>query len=127
MRRIREGATFRTRAFRVAAAAAATAAAYHATAIAVPAFARIAYPPGYPTWRHVVFVLIDANLAWLLLRRPIWLIWPYSVLTAQVIYSHGGWAWRLWHAHGRIDPISVAMVIGVPLVLGLLVADRRLT
>ena len=115
----------RTVAFRLAAAASAGAAVYHATAIAVPAFAKIAYPPTYPVWRHVVFVLIDANLAWLLLWRPIWLIWPFAVLTAQVIHGHGGWAWRLWRQEGRVDWISVAAVIGIPIVLGLLFLDRR--
>jgi hypothetical protein len=36
---------------RLAAAGAAFATLYHATALAVPAFAKIAYPPTHPAWR----------------------------------------------------------------------------
>jgi hypothetical protein len=112
-------------AFRLAATAFAFAAAYHAAAMAVPAFARIAYPASYPLLRHVVFVLIDGSFAWLFLSRPIWLIWPYSILTIQVISGHDGATWRLWHQKGRIDGISVASVIGVVLGFSLLLVDWR--
>lgn len=111
--------------FRLAAAAFAFAAAYHTTAIVVPAFARIAYPTTYPLLRHVVFVVIDGSFAWLFLWRPIWLIWPYSVLTIQVINGHGGAAWSMWHHERRVDWISLALVIGVVLGLWLLIADWR--
>ncbi len=115
----------RTLAFRLAAAASVFAAFYHATAIAMPEFGRLAYPPGYPLWRHIVFVLIDGNLGWLLLRRPIWLIWPYAALTVQAAASHGGAAWMMWRQNGRIDWISIVVVIGLPLVLGLLYVEWR--
>lgn len=80
-------------AFHFAAAAFAFAAVWHVIAMAVPAFATITYSAGYPAWRHVMFVLVNAGFAWLFLSRPVWLIWPYAVLTIQVIQGHGAAAW----------------------------------
>ena len=54
---------------------------------------------------HVLFILIDGNLVWLLLRPPMWLVWPYAVLTLQVLNGHGRSAWEQWHEAGRIDGI----------------------
>jgi hypothetical protein len=110
--------------FRIAATGAAVAAAIHVAALTIPVFARSAYPPGYPAWRHVLFVLIDTALAWLLVKRPRWLLWPYAVLTAQVMLGHGVHAWRSWTASGRVAWLDAAAVIGVLLILVLLIADR---
>jgi hypothetical protein len=118
-------ASIRVKAFRLAAVFAAFAAAYHTAAVVVPAFATIAYPATYPVWRHLVFIAIGGSLVWLFLRRPIWLVWPYAVLTAQVIYSHGGAAWTFWQQERRIDWISIAAVVGILLGLGLLLVDWR--
>ena len=115
----------RDAAFRLAAVIAASAAVYHATALTVPAFAKIAYPLDYPALRHVIFITINGSLVWLFLWRPIWLVWPYAVLTAQVIQSHGGAAWMLWQTQRRIDWISVLAVVAVPLCLLLLALDWR--
>ena len=112
-------------AFHLAAAGAALAAVYHLTAITVPAFGAIAYPAGYPIWRHVVFILVDATLAGLLLRRPIWLIWPYILLTIQVFNGHGVSAWRSFRGPGHIDWVSVVTVIGIVFILALLLLDWR--
>ncbi len=111
--------------FRIAAFGAAAAAAIHLTALTVPVFARSVYVPGYPPWRHALFVLIDGTLAWLLVRRPRWLLWPYLVLTAQVMLGHGVSAWHSWTASGRVAWLDAAAVSGVLLLLVLLVADRR--
>ena len=72
------------RLFRLASVAAAIAVLVHVAALTVPAVNLFLYNAGYPWWRHVVFIGIDA-LALLLLRRPAWLVWPYAVLTAQVV------------------------------------------
>lgn len=111
--------------FRLAAAGALVAVAIHAAALAVPAFATATYPPGYPAWRHLLFVAIDAALAWLFLRRPGWFVWAYAILTAQVIYSHGGGALASWQRHGRVAWIDVVALVAVPLALGLLAMDYR--
>jgi hypothetical protein len=112
-------------AFRLAAAGAMVAAAMHAVALAVPAFMTAAYPPTYPPVRHAVFVLIDSTAAWLFLRRPRWFVWAYGVLTAQVIFSHGGAAWASWQRAGRVAWIDAAALVAIPLALALLVVDYR--
>jgi hypothetical protein len=111
--------------FRLAAVGASLAVAIHAAALAMPAFAAVAYPTGYPAWRHVLFVAINLTLAPLFLRRPAWFVWAFAVLTAQVIYSHGGAALASWQRDGHIRGIDAVAVVGVPLALALLVTDYR--
>jgi hypothetical protein len=112
-------------ALRVAAVGSLVAALYHATALVVPAFAAVAYPPDYPAIRHIVFIAIDGSFAWLLIRRPPWLVWPYLILAIQVLSGHGRSAWEQWQTQRTIDWVSVFVSIGVPLTLALLIADRR--
>jgi len=112
-------------AFRLAAAGGVVAAGIHAAALAVPAFGRAAYSPTYQAWRHVVFVMIDATVAWLFLRRPRWFVWAYGVLTLQVLCSHGGSAWASWDHHGRVPWIDILALVAIPIALGLLVVDYR--
>lgn len=111
-------------AFRMAALGAMVAAAIHLAALVLPAFAAANYP-GYPAWRHGVFITINLSAAWLFLRRPAWFVWAYAVLTAQVIYSHGGSAWTTWHRDGRVTWIDAAALVAIPLALALLMADYR--
>jgi hypothetical protein len=113
------------RTFRLAALGALVAVGIHLTALAVPAFGTAAYSPTYPAWRHVLFVAIDLTLAVLFLRRPGWFVWAFAVLTAQVIYSHGGSALASWQGDGRVKWIDALALVAVPLALGLLVADYR--
>ena len=112
-------------AFRLAAAGAVVAAGIHATALAVPAFGAVTYSPTYPAWRHVVFIGIDATAAWMFLRRPIWFVWAFAVLTAQVLYSHGGSAWASWQRDGGMAWIDGLALIAIPLALALLIVDWR--
>jgi len=111
--------------FRVSAAGALVAALFHAAAMLSQPVAALEYKPTYPTWRHVAFIVIDMSLAWLLLRRPRWLVWAFAALTLQILSSHGVGAWAMWTAQHRIDWISVAISIAAPVVLLLLFMDRR--
>ena len=111
--------------FRLLAAGFAVAALYHVAALVIPAFARLAYPPAYPALRHIVFVAIDAALASLFLSRPRWLIWPYAILTVQVLQGHGVRLWQTWEQERGIQWIDAITVFGTLLGLALLVADRR--
>lgn len=111
--------------FRVLAAGFAVAALYHFTALAIPAFAKIAYAATYPFLRHVVFILIDISVAYLLLLRPPWFIWLYLALTVQVIQGHGLRAWRTWFQHDRINWIDIVTVLATLLGLTFLYLDRR--
>ena len=111
---------------RIAALGAAIATLVHATALALPSVNDFLYSPAYPWWRHIIFIGINGTLAWLLPRPPSWLVWPYAVLTLQVLFSHGLGGWQNWIRTGRInwlDPVSVVLVPALLLVL--VVADHR--
>ena len=111
--------------FRLAAAGAAIAVLVHIAALASPSFDALLYSSTYPWWRHVLFIWIDATLACLLPRPPSWLVWPYGALTLQVLYSHGLGGWHERQRTGRFHWIDVVAVVAVPLLLAVLVADRR--
>ena len=111
--------------FRIVAVGAVAAALFHAAAMVSPAIAQIEYEPTYPTWRHLIFIGIDASLALLVLRRPRWLVWAYGAITLQVLNSHGVGAWHLWMTERRLDWISVAVSVAAPAILLLLIVDRR--
>ena len=115
----------RDRLFKLAAAGSFFAALYHLTAIAIPTFGAMAYPPTYPLWRHLIFIVIDTAFGALFLRRPTWLIWPYALLVLQIYNGHGVGAWTMWQREGRIDWVSVITVVGATLGLVLLIADRK--
>ena len=66
---------------RLSAVGAVIAALVHLTALAIPSFNESTYSTAYPWWRHVIFIGINATLAWLLPNAPSWLIWAYSLLT----------------------------------------------
>ena len=118
-----------TLAFRLAALVLLCAAMYHFVASVHPAVEKVVYGagylPGFPRWRHVVWVGIDVSIAGFLLWRPRWLIWLWIVLIVEQLHGHGGNAWRLWVQSGRISWTDVAVVMGELLILLLLVADYR--
>ena len=110
--------------FRFMAAGFAVAALYHLAALGIPAFAKIAYPPMYPTLRHVTFVIVDSLGALFFLLRPRWFIWPYLVLTLQVLQGHGVRAWQTWVQEHQLNWIDAITVLGIVLGLILLLIDR---
>jgi hypothetical protein len=111
--------------FRCATAIFWAAAAYHAAALVVPSFARIAYPAEYPSWRHVAFTTVNVVFGWLFIVRPPWLIWLFVALTLQVFAGHGVAAWRSWRYDRHVDAISVACLVAVALGVVALAHDRR--
>ena len=86
---------FQERLFRLCAVGALVAAMFHAAAMLSPAVARIEYPPGYPTWGHVAFIGVNVTLAWLFVRRPIWLVWAFALVTLHILNGHGRGAWAM--------------------------------
>jgi hypothetical protein len=110
---------------RLASAGAVIAALVHVTALAVPSFNDSTYSATYPWWRHVIFIGINTTLAWLLPNPPSWFIWPYALLTLQVLQSHGLGGFHEWQRTGHAHWIDVVSVIAVPLLLAVLVVERR--
>jgi hypothetical protein len=107
--------------FRIIAILFAGAAIYHAAAIFQTAFGT-----GGAHWRHGVFCAIDLLSAWYMLRRPRWFVWAFGLLTLETLYGHGTHAWIWWRTEGRLDWLSFAVLVAVPLTLALLIRERRL-
>ncbi len=79
--------------------------------------------PEAPTWRHLLFLGINLACVLGLLYRPPLFVLPFTVLTAQQLWTHGGHAIRLWTDEHRIDFPSIAVVIVMPTALALLSID----
>ena len=58
-------------------------------------------------------------------RRPRGFVWLFAALTAQQIYSHGSDALRERAAGQSVDPASLVVLVGMPLVLLALAWDAR--
>jgi hypothetical protein len=107
--------------FRIIAILFAGAAIYHAAAFLQPAFSTVG-----AHWRHAAFCAIDLLCAGYLLRRPRWFVWAFGLLTLETLYGHGTHAWMWWQTEQRLDWLSFAALISVPLTLALLIQERRL-
>jgi hypothetical protein len=110
--------------FRLASAGALVAVAIHLAALLSPGFAAALYPPGYPAWRHAIFVAIDLAVAGLFVWRPPWFVWAFAALTLQVFYGHGRQALASWQRDGDIAWLDAAALVGAGLALVLLIAER---
>jgi hypothetical protein len=108
--------------FRIFAAMIALAGLYHMLGLVMPAIS-----PQTPAWRHALFVGINIATAWLMLRRPPWFWAVFAVLTLQQLYGHGGKIIRVWQSVGRIEWISLLVVILMPIMAVLLYRDWRLS
>ncbi|MGE0713667.1 MAG: hypothetical protein AB7N76_33980 [Planctomycetota bacterium] len=75
--------------------------------------------------RHALFVLINALAIAGVLRRPRWILAPFLLLTLQQLHTHGGRALLALQAGQppRFDDVAVAL--GMPLIVALLVYDLR--
>jgi len=102
--------------FALAGASLAAAALYHVY--------RLLVPDDSPAWRHALFVGIDAALAVGFLRRPRWFAALFAAVVAQQLVSHGGAALRAAR-DGRTDFVSIAVIIGLPVMLFSLLAEQR--
>jgi hypothetical protein len=91
------------------------AAAYHASAAAFPSLGVSGM-----RWRHVLFIAIDLAAAALLIFRPRGATIAIAALTVQQLYSHGSYGWLLWRTEGRVDWISLGVMVVLPIALVLL-------
>ena len=115
--------------FRIAALAIFCAAIYHGLAFFFPALEKAVYGaawlPGYPPRRHLAWVAIFTTLAWLLLRRPKWLLLPYTVMVVQQFNGHGHNIWRLWTQSGLVSWVEVGLLAGYIVIGVMLIVDLR--
>ncbi len=75
--------------------------------------------------RHAIFIVINIIFIYGVLKRPKWFIWFVLVLTLQQWYSHGSYAIELWQQQHIIHWISVADILLLPLLLILLIVDKK--
>jgi len=76
-------------------------------------------------FRHAIFILISMICIYGLLKRPKWFVWFVLALTLQQWYSHGNYAIQLWQKQHAIHWISVADIILLPLLVILLLVDKK--
>lgn len=84
----------------------------------------MAYPPTYPLLAASGLHRRHTTFGALFLRRPAWLIRPYTALVLQIYNGHGVNAWTLWHRDARIEWVSVLTVIAATLGLVVVIVDR---
>jgi hypothetical protein len=101
----------------------AVAALYHVAALAIPAFGKMAYAATYPPLRHIAFIILDSLTSLLFLSRPRWFIWPYLLLTVQILQGHGVRGWQTWVGKNQVNWIDAITVFGALLGLALLALD----
>ena len=73
---------------------------------------------------HMIFVVIDTLLAFLVLRRPSWLPYLFTLFAIQQIWSHGARALELW-AVGVFDQQSALVLLMMPVWLIALFVDPQ--
>ncbi len=110
--------SWRERFFRTVAAGSLVAALYHALA------ALGLLSGGGPAWRHALFTVIDAGLAWALVRRPRWLVFPAALLTVQQFTSHGRAAVTQWQAEHTVDWLSIVLLVALTTTVAVLWQER---
>jgi predicted MFS family arabinose efflux permease len=85
-------------------------AAFHAAHVVVPSMRDNAVPE-----RHLAFMLINlaAAIGLITRTRSRGFALAFVVLLCQQLASHGGDAWRMWQAQGRVDRPDVAILVVV--------------
>ena len=80
----------------------------HATGLILLAF-HIELFSGYPAWRHAVFTVVDASIAWVAMRRPDRLFLPLCAFLVEQVVTNGVRAWREWSTAHHVLWVVVVM------------------
>lgn len=79
-----------------------------------------------PAATHAAFVAVNVFFGVAFVRKVTWLHWPFLLLTAQQVWSHGGDLVRALQEHPpRVDGQSVFALGGLALIWLLLWARQR--
>jgi hypothetical protein len=78
-----------------------------------------------PAWRHSLFIGINIICIYGLLKRPVWFIWFWGLLTIQQLYSHGSHFVRLL-SENKFTWIDFGVLLLMPLIFILLLKDRKI-
>ena len=76
-----------------------------------------------PAWRHLLFVVVSLFCCYGFLRRPKYFILFFVFLSFQQSYSHGSYLVSRWQKQHQLDWISLSILIILPAILWVLIAD----
>jgi hypothetical protein len=79
-----------------------------------------------PAWRHSLFIGINIICIYGLLKRPVWFIWFWTLLTLQQLYSHGAHFVRLL-SENKFTWIDFGVLVLMPVIFILLLIDKKST
>ncbi|GAC1393589.1 MAG: hypothetical protein NVSMB47_01120 [Polyangiales bacterium] len=96
----------------------AAAALFHLAALVAPSLAEPS-----PPWRHALFVVVDASIAFGIRRRGPVFLGLFALFAGQQLASHGAQALGTWAAERRVDVASIVVLAAVPLLCALLLVD----
>jgi len=75
--------------------------------------------------RHALFICINLFLVYGFLKRPKYFVFVFFILLLQQLYSHGSFLINHFRESGKIDWISVFILVGLPIIFACLVADYK--
>ena len=78
-----------------------------------------------PTWRHIVFVFVNAISVYGFLKRPKWFVYSFFPLLIQQFYSHGSAFYNKWTTASEIGYIDGALLILLPIFFINMVIDLK--
>lgn len=107
-------------ALRIGASCLILASAYHGAALLVSTI-----DPTSSPLRHGMFMTLDLAFGAGLWFRPRGFFWVFAALTVQQLHSHGRALFRVLSEEQRVDWASVAVLVGLPIMLWLLGQERR--
>lgn len=67
-----------------------------------------------PPIRHLIFLWLSLWGSYLLQDRPVFLVYLFPILLIQQYYGHGTRAYRWWTEEGRIDWVSLLVLLILP-------------
>lgn len=75
-------------------------------------------------WRHILFIGINIICMYGLLKRPVWFVLLFGILTLQQLYSHGLHFITLLKK-GEFIWIDFCVLLLLPLIFVLLLIDKK--
>ncbi len=75
--------------------------------------------------RNILFVIINFICVYGMLKRPAWFIYCFLLLLVQQFYSHGSGLIDGWNEIGKMDWLSLIVVLILPVIMFFLVKDLK--
>lgn len=79
-----------------------------------------------PTWRHLLFGVIDLFCVYGALKRPKYFVYLIALFVVQQYYSHGFYLINMWNEKRQIHWISIFDLLLCPIAFIILVEDYKM-